>query len=406
MRKFLEYIFSLLLILTTNTVYMVKATGNMSDYIRILFSIILGLLIITYLILGVSSRKKIAKAIIFLIFYYFYILIFTLITDTKINLDYFHIYFLTFPMLYFLFSTIQKKDVANLLTVFSRTVYYLCIVSLFFFFLGTTLNILKVTSSELIDWGKVQTIPSYFNLHFNIQTVEIFGKSFIRNTGIFAEAPMFSLNIVIALAIEIFLKKDFSKKYCLLLIVTLLTTASTTGLIICAFIIFMYFWLRKSIDTSKFNIKYLIVVFLSIFLIFVVYSLLIDKQKTASYYARMDDYIASYKAWMDYPILGNGYKNSDAIIFYMSNFRKNNIGLSNSIMVLLAQGGIYLFLLYLIPALKTFKYGLKTKNNNIIIFDIIIIMLFATTIFMYKPLIFYFLALGYSLQKGEKTNEV
>lgn len=403
MKKILEYIFTLLLILTTNSIYMV--TGNYSDYIRIFFTIVLGLLIIVNLSSEKnkkSKKSKSAKTFIFLLFYYFFIILFTLITDTEISLDYLHIYFFTFPMLYYLFAIINSDDCINLLSKFSKVVYILCILSLFFFIFGTTLKIINPSSSIIINWGTVQKVPSYFGLHFNVQTIEIFGKTFIRNTGVFSEAPMFSLNIIIALAIEFFIKKEISKKNIIIFIITILTTASTTGLILCAFIIFIYYLLKKDSKFFGKKIKFILIIIFSIISIFFISNLIIDKQKTASYYARVDDYVASYNAWKENPIFGNGYKNSDVIIKYMGSFRKNNTGLSNSILVLLAQCGIYMSIFYFIPAIKAIKFGIKNKNKNIIAFDIILILLFCTTIFLYKPLIFYFLAIGYNLDNKAK----
>lgn len=402
MKKVLEYIFTLLLILITNSIYMV--TGNYSDYIRILFTIVLGLLISINMLLEKNKKNKRNKAVIFLLFYYFFIIFFTSITNTKLNLDYVHIYFLTFPMLYYLFAIISSGDCISLLSKFSKVVYILCILSLFFFIFGTTLKIIRPSSSIIIDWGEVQKVPSYFGLHFDVQKIEIFGKTFIRNTGVFAEAPMFSLNIIIALAIEFFIKKEKSKRNIIIFIITILTTASTTGLTLCAFIIFMYYLLKKDSKFFGKKFKFILTLILFIIAIFFTRNLIIDKQKTASYYARIDDYIASYNAWKENPIFGNGYKNSEVIIKYMGVFRKNNTGLSNSILVLLAQCGIYMFVFYFIPVIKTVKYGIKSNNKNIISFDIILILLFCTTIFLYKPLILYFLAMGYNLENMEKNS--
>lgn len=399
-KKGLEYIFTLLLILITNSIYMV--TGNYSDYIRIIFTIVLGLLIIINVTLEKDKKSKSAKVFIFLLFYYFFIILFTLITDTEMSLDYIHIYFVTFPMLYYLFAIINKKEWKNLLSVFSNVVLALCALSLFFFVFGTTFNIIKPTSTIIIDWGTVQKVPSYFGLHFDIQIIEIFGKQFIRNTGVFAEAPMFSLNIIIALAIEFFTGKKFSKKNILIFIVTILSTASTTGLILCALIIFIYYLLKKDNRFLNKKIKFVMLVIVSIISLFLVSGLIIDKQKTASYYTRLDDYTASYNAWKENLVFGNGYKNSETIIKYMGDFRKNNTGLSNSLLVLLAQCGVYMFTFYFIPVIKSVIFAFKNKNKNIIAFAIILVLLFCTTIFLYKPLIFYFLAMGYNLDYKQK----
>ena len=80
----------------------------------------------------------------------------------------------------------------------------------------------------------------------------------------------------------------------------------------------------------------------------------------------------------------------------MSDFRNHNKGLSNSFMILLAQCGIYLFLLYFFPIICIVIYSKREKSNNIIFFVIIMLVLFFTTIFMYKPLMLALLACAYA----------
>ena len=63
------------------------------------------------------------------------------------------------------------------------------------------------------------------------------GKIFIRNTGIFAEAPMYGFSLSIALLTELFLRKVKDIKLTIIslikiiiLIITIITTLSTTAI--------------------------------------------------------------------------------------------------------------------------------------------------------------------------------
>ena len=140
-----------------------------------------------------------------------------------------------------------------------------------------------------------------------------------------------------------------------------------------------------------------------IILLFPCIWLLSYKLSTNSGSIRIDDYKASYKTWIEHGIiLGAGFNNEDAIIENMSKFRKDNQGLSNSTMVVLAEGGIMLFMIYLIPFLLSINYAIKNKNNNILYFDIIILFLFCTTIFAYTALMINILSKGYYIMLKEK----
>ena len=65
--------------------------------------------------------------------------------------------------------------------------------------------------------------------------------------------------------------------------------------------------------------------------------LLGNRLKTNSGSVRVDDYKAAFKTWIHGNIInGVGFGNEEAIRNYMSEFRENNKGLSNSLMVILA----------------------------------------------------------------------
>lgn len=129
-----------------------------------------------------------------------------------------------------------------------------------------------------------------------------------------------------------------------------------------------------------------------------------NKVDTSSYSARLDDYYAIFLSWKDSLFIGNGYRDSSYIQEYMSNFRIRNTGLSNSLVVL-SQCGIYLFILYLIPLIKSIIYSVKTKKYNILIFCIVMVILFITTIFPYKEILLNILAIGLALPKREEIKD-
>ena len=335
MKKFIDYIFVIFLILTCNSVYSVLTAKDL--YFKEIMLAITMIYTIVHIYSNDFEKKRTGKSVALIIIYIFYIAMYIILT--KIVSEFIYLYVLLLPLLYFIYSTtnhLMKSTLEN----FSNIVLFLAIISLIFYFLGTITNIIKPTGNVEISWGGIKTIDSYFGMHFNIQKQDIFGLDIYRNTGIFTEAPIYSLVLSISLCIELFFKEKISKKRIILIFITILTSLSTTGILISMTICFLRYIIN--IDKVKMirYLKILILPIVAVTIILISYNIFNNKMKTSSYSTRIDDYIASYKAFKDKPLIGNGFKNDDAIIKYMSSFRSNNEGLSNSFMVLLAQGGI------------------------------------------------------------------
>ena len=401
MKKFIDYIFVIFLILTCNSVYSVLTAKDL--YFKEIMLAITMIYTIVHIYSNDFEKKRTGKSVALIIIYIFYIAMYIILT--KIVSEFIYLYVLLLPLLYFIYSTtnhLMKSTLEN----FSNIVLFLAIISLIFYFLGTITNIIKPTGNVEISWGGIKTIDSYFGMHFNIQKQDIFGLEIYRNTGIFTEAPMYSLVLSISLCIELFFKEKISKKRIILIFITILTSLSTTGILISMTICFLRYIINMDKVKMIRYLKILILPIVAVTIILISYNIFNNKMKTSSYSTRIDDYIASYKAFKDKPLIGNGFKNDDAIIKYMSSFRSNNEGLSNSFMVLLAQGGIYMSIIYFIPFINTLYYSIKNKKKNIIILDLLLGVLFLTTIFLYKPLLINFLAMGYAVNKKTKNKEL
>lgn len=397
MRKIIDYLFVIFLILTCNSVYSVLTGKNL--YFKEIMLIITIIYTIVHMYSEDFDKKKVGKCIALLIIYFFYILIYIVLT--RIEGEFIYLYMLLLPLLYFTYSTTNNL-MSSILKKFSNVVCILAIISLFFYFLGTLMNIIKPTGSIMINWGGTKSITSYLGVHFNIQRQDIFlGLDLYRNTGIFTEAPMYSLILSISLCIELFFKNVISKKRVILVTVTIFTSLSATGILIAIAMCFLRYIMNKDRTKIIKVLKLLVLPILIITIILISYNIFNSKMETSSYNTRIDDYIASYKAFKDKPLIGNGFKNDNSIINYMSSFRINNSGLSNSFMVLLAHCGIYMFIIYLIPFIKTLYYSISNKQRNIAALDLLIGVLFLTTIFLYKPLMMNFLAMGYAITKVE-----
>lgn len=385
------------IVLSSNTVYYTSNQHNY--YISELLVCSLSMLVIALIAFRKINKNKIGSFMVFYIVYLCVAIIWLLInSSTKID-NFIAIFFVLFGITLFVHKTSEYDLINVFLKKYVNIMCVLAIISLFFYFLGPVLNIVKPTGIEDVNWGGIKSNYSYYNMFFTRQREVFLGNRIFRNTGIFTEGPMYSLSLTISLAIEVFLIKNEKKSKKIILLFTIITTISTTGIIISCLIIFLDYINKKNKTTI---IRYIKILFLPILiLILVIISIYFYNQKadTSSYNTRIDDYIASYSAWKQKPIFGNGYGSSDEIKKYMSSFRDGNKGLSNSIMVVLAQGGIIMLFFYFYTIVKVLRYK---KDKYIVEFLIIMVLLFVTTIFLYMPMLIYFLAIAYSLPLKSK----
>ena len=110
----------------------------------------------------------------------------------------------------------------------------------------------------------------------------------------------------------------------------------------------------------------------------------------------MEDFSIGMKAWLQSPLFGNGYADWSSLENLMNNSIRTNTGFSNSIFTVLSQGGIVLFLVYVVPIMTCFMYGIKKNDKGILIFSMIFFIEFIVTLFQYTFLMMILLSFGYS----------
>lgn len=403
MKKILEYAVALLIILECNTVYFWNINQNFFItemlIVFILFLFIYNLM--SYRMHNKSYLNK--KSILFLFLYYAYILLFMILTKTKDG-SFIKLFIIIYPLLVLMYSQKNFKK-QSIIEKIPNIVVILAIISIALWILGPLTKVLKPTGYMYIDWGEVRRIPAYFGIHFYTQSAGLFGKLVVRNTGIFTEGPMYSLILTIALITEVFITKRKSPKVIFVLLITIFTTISTSGIVVGIVVLFIDFIITKNKGNVVKSLKLMILPFVLLSIILIIGYFIGVKRTSFSYYTRMDDYVASFKAWKQHPVLGNGFKNEDSIIKFMSRARKKNTGLSNSILVVLALDGIYLSITYFVPFIKSFANSIKNKNIRLFIFTTMVLILFTTIIFPYKVLIFNLLAFFITQKKDEPEEE-
>lgn len=286
----------------------------------------------------------------------------------------------------------ERESVSHLFIKFSNIVAVIAIISLFFWFLGSTLELIPSTAIIPNSWGHDKFIPTYFGIYFETQeAVAASGaESMIRNSGVFNEAPMYNMILCTALSVELFLRPRICIKRIILFTLTIITTISTTGFI---FMFVVYAIKGYNSFASKYRLQ--MILLLPIFLLasfLVMNSILENKKETGegSYSSRSRDIVKCIEVGLEHPINGIGIMHANKAT------TTDNLGYSNSLFGTFAHGGLYFLFLYLIPLfLIPFFVGLKYGDYQLSIMIFCYFLLFTFTLSQYKVLTL--LIISYSL---------
>lgn len=397
--SFLEYILCLMLILSCRTVFVHNVNSN-ADLINVLVIVILMILILFRS--GLKLKKNAIAYILLLIGYFFIFIVF----NVKNNyVSFVKSFIIILPMFLLYFSILEKIQIKAFLKKYANIVYVLAMCSLFFYLIGSCLHLISTNMSFIIEWGVIKKINGYYFLHFDTQSTVFFGKTILRNTGIFVEGPQYALQLISAYVFTLFDNKKIINKSSVIYFITLCSTLSITGIVI--FIIMTFY---KYLKNSNKKIKLILVPIILITCIFVTSNLIIDKTKTNSYKIREDDMRVAMISLKNSPIFGDGYMNNSIAVSNMSNFRYYNTGLSNAFIIVLIHGGIYLSMIYLVPMISITLKSHKHKNYFIFVIGILQILLYLTTSFQYTNFMMMLIAFNldyiFKIENGEKNEKI
>lgn len=376
-KSIFEYIFVFCIVINAGSqyVHMTLPYTNLILFILLLFS---GIGIIFSSKIKMNKISSASKIILFLIVYFFIYLIFQKVGRLEL-VENVVIVLIIFSVMYLCYT----KDNPKLLFLYRDIVTVIAVISMFFWLFGSILQIIKPTGAVLSSWtgqNDVRSIPSYFGIYFETQSTQFAGwniGNFVRNSAIYVESPIASLNFCLALVINLFVEKKPSKIKNIILILAVLSTTSAMG-----FFILLICLLGKTILSGKNNklitfIKLFGVPFF--FVITFIVSGLIFKQKMSvnSGFLRIDDFIAGIKAWLSNPLFGSGIGDAQLLFQNMSLSRiiKSQLGISNSMAIILSQGGLYIALPYILCFIIGTIKSLRCKKYNYLMVYLIFIIL-------------------------------
>lgn len=377
----LEYLWAVVVVLNGNSVYHANAA---KDYhlLELCLLVTVALLLVDWF---VGRIRVTAKTTIVAVGMMLYSVVYISARQASMAvMDFALLFTCSLPALYMLFTGLQKRGLLmGLIHKIVDVVFILALISLFFWIFGTVLGFIRPNMVTYINWGYSKRVMGYNGLHYQIQLdTTFFKEEYIhRNSGIFAEAPMFNLWLDIAIAIELFLKRRPSRAKVAVLAVTVVTTMSVTGILFLALCVVL--WVGQSYrEQSAFHKRMLIAVMLLVMipvLVTLVSYSLVMKSDTTSYDMRLSDYTAGLQLWWDYPIFGGGYANLRALQQY--SYAPNGVlGFSNSVSAVLGTGGLWVALLFYIP-----HFGILSSrwsgSKKVSCFGLCYLFLFCTTAF-------------------------
>ena len=301
-----------------------------------------------------------------------------------------------FPLLMELLCLTGNKD--SFLRSYVNVAAFFAALSLVLWLLGPVLGIISTNCYIENSWTgtdySVMT-PGYFGLHYLTQTLQIPGGAVVvRNTSLFAEAPMYSLVLTSAFVAEaFFIERKVRLPILLLLAVTVSTTFSTAGIVAILVASACLFLLSTENKSKHFRVFITLVSALLLIVVVLISQQLVEtKLNSGSGGIRADDIQAGLKAWANNYVFGNGFGGQETVRGYMSAFRAGNIGFSNTLLDILAKGGIVYLIVYLIPA-----FGFLRADWRMRIGFLVFLFVWIVTISTNLPLTFVFFSLGFML---------
>lgn len=388
-RYVFEFIFALSLVLNCRSIWLyLTVTGSFFKHfvLALLFLSVGGIILISGRI-SVLSIQKLIFTLMGLIIYSGVLLI---LTDSN-TLDYVQLFVaVVFIIVYYFFNA--ERNIISTLKKYEYIVLIIAAVSLFFWVGGSILHIIPSTGNVYSIWsGMPVSVKNYFWVYYESQVDQTFGNEMVRNTAIFSEAPMASMNFSIAFLVEYFLTPKPSKKRLAILVVAIISTVSFTGYIL----VILSIAAKYIISSPKSSIGKFFKVFgviIAVSIISVVGNWLLSKKMdTSSGSVRLEDFVVGFKAWLTSPIIGHGFGNMKSAESFMRAWRRatKQTGVSNSITVLLTQGGLCIFIIYFYPVFKTISQALKKKNTDYLLFTCMIVYMFVITSCAYAYIIIF-----------------
>lgn len=388
--SFLVYVLLILIILEFNTPY---------GLFLIMAATFLPVLVLALLILLNVARTKPDYGLVCLMIVGSVLPLLNVVEEGRGS--FIRLFWMVLPLLtVYLIIKIKQKGlygVKDILFKFSNIIVIEALISLFFWLLGSQLEIIPYTALIPNSWQGERFIPTWFGLYFETQDTMVGSDaltSVIRNSGCFNEAPMHNMVLSTALAIELFLRKPIEKRRIVILVITVVSTLTTTGYLLMLMMLLLKIY--PYIDNQK---KVWVILLMPVVLLicFFAVNAIIENQKNTretSYNSRSGDIMKCIEVGMQNPLLGVGLFHK----WEEGGSSQNNYGYSNSLFTIFAHGGIYTEILYVFSLfLAPFLFYRKARDPSIFLFFLCYFVLFSFTVSWQRYMTLLFMAIGIAL---------
>lgn len=384
-----EWMMALCLVIKGNSLWVWRAGNN--DLVTFITILLLTTCIIVVFASQQIDEIRFRRIIIFVVFSGMYFLTYLGIhlerIRTTVKL------WLTVSAMFAYFQCYSNgKEIPEVLKKYSAIVAVIAVESVIMWLLCSVFRLLPRTGVYYTSWaeaGGTRAIPSWYNIYYVTQqnTSFVFGR-FDRNTAIFTEAPMASFHFCTALLLESFENRKHGRWSIIALLVAVFSTNATTGIAIAGSTLLALLVLDGKGDSILSAIRMLVAPFIIIVTVYFLMNTVLSKTTdTTSGLTRVDDFRAGYRAWMHSPLFGNGLSGGDEIRQYMSTFRSDNTGFSNSLFQILNEGGVYFALPYVTAFYLAVRKAIAAKNWYHLVFVIEFLLMFVVTITSYQYLV-------------------
>lgn len=278
----------------------------------------------------------------------------------------------------------------NFFSYYVKLIKGICLLSLFFYlatFIPGVFNFLHSTVSPILK-APFQRANEFYSEHKTIivYTLDQELVSTFRNPGPFWEPGIFSIFILIALLFNTILYKVLFNRTNIILLITLFTTISTTGILGFFIFLFAYYYINSNSPYKLFHILIIISASLYIFfeMPFLSEKVELNIELSDQTGSRFGSFMADWKLFKESPFIGWGrgkmrFGENKELFFSQESHRNNGVS------ALLTQYGIIFTIFYFSLYYYSFRTFCKKYNNNLkfALFCLIIIMFigFSQTIF-------------------------
>lgn len=402
--RIIEFILILTIILDCNSVYRaVEMNVNPRELAMLLANICAYSLILIYTLKDRENLGVVLSYKYLFLLSLLFVLVFNALNVVNSTGTCFFGYFLFFMnAMVMLFGIYRRNgEPFRLLFTLEYTVLFIAVTSTLLWIGSSVLGHWGMSEDLYVNWGGEYPNTNYINLCIRRWATDYVSDS-TKNLGIFVEPPMFGLFLGFALYTELFLKRKSNLLIVGVLLLAIVSNRATLAMMIA--LVALFFKFLEVIEGKK-HAKLFIAI--SFFIAAIGVAVLYFYKKNmwwAGFATHIDDFVAALKCWIHYPILGCGYNTEGPIQAYMSDFRSHNLGLSNSAAVVLAEGGVVLFTYYLIPFVLLMISFFK-KNRKLSYWGAGMFFYWVVVIFHTRLLIFFILALGYSMVELKKDKK-